>query len=36
MASTPKEPQKMRLDYNVGRETYDEFIRSCGKKGYAP
>jgi len=36
MASTPKGPQKMKLDFNVDRDTYDTFVRSCTKKGYAP
>ncbi len=36
MAATPKGPQKMRLDYNIDRKTYDDFIRACGAKGYAP
>jgi hypothetical protein len=36
MAATPKGPQKMKLDYNVDRETYNNFIRVCSSKGYAP
>ncbi len=36
MASTPKGPQKMKLDYTVDRKIYDDFIRTCGQKGYAP
>ena len=36
MASTPKGPQKMKLDYNIDRQTYDEFIKSCSHKGFAP
>lgn len=36
MASTPKGPQKMRMDYNIDRGTYDSFVKSCAKKGYAP
>ena len=36
MAATPKGPQKMRLDYNVDRGTYDVFVKKCGEKGYAP
>ena len=36
MAATPKGPQKMKLDFNVDRETYDNFIRACVQKGYAP
>jgi len=36
MAATPKGPQKMKLDYNIDRPTYDNFIRACQTKGYAP
>lgn len=36
MASTPKGPQKIKLDYNLDRGIYDDFVRSCSKKGYAP
>ena len=36
MAAYPKGPQKMRLDYNVDRETYDIFVKECSQKGYAP
>ena len=36
MAATPKKPQKVRLDYNIDKSTYDEFVKTCSKKGYAP
>lgn len=36
MAATPKGPQKMKLDYYIDRETYDNFVKSCSHKGYAP
>jgi hypothetical protein len=36
MASTPKGPQKMKLDYIIDRQVYDNFIRACSHKGYAP
>ncbi|MBU0462001.1 MAG: hypothetical protein KJ574_05430 [Nanoarchaeota archaeon] len=36
MASTPKGPQKMRLDYNIDRDTYNQFVKKCTEKGYAP
>ena len=36
MAATPKGPQKVRIDYNIDKKTYDEFIRMCSKKGFAP
>jgi len=36
MAATPKGPQKAKIDYNIDRQTYDDFIRLCNSKGYAP
>jgi len=36
MAATPKKPQKVRLDYNIDKQVYDEFIRMCNKKGFSP
>ena len=36
MAATPKGPQKVRIDYNIDKPTYDDFIRMCAKKGFAP
>jgi hypothetical protein len=36
MAATPKKPQKFRIDYNIDKEVYDNFIRSSTRKGYAP
>jgi len=36
MAATPKGPQKVRIDYNINKPTYDEFVKACGRKGYAP
>jgi hypothetical protein len=36
MAATPKGPQKMRLDWNIDRGTYDAFVKQCTQKGYAP
>ncbi|MCL5730326.1 MAG: hypothetical protein M1165_02050 [Candidatus Pacearchaeota archaeon] len=36
MASTPKGPQKQKIDYNIDRQTYDEFARACSRKGLAP
>jgi len=35
MASTPPSPQKMRVDYNIDRKTYEEFAKACSRKGYA-
>ncbi|NTV23744.1 MAG: hypothetical protein HGA85_05215 [Nanoarchaeota archaeon] len=36
MAATPKGPQKVKIDYNIDKPTYDDFIRQCTKKGYSP
>lgn len=36
MASYPPGPQKMKIDYNIAREVYDAFVKSCSRKGFAP
>ena len=36
MAATPPGPQKMRIDYNIDRKTYDDFAKTCSRKGFAP
>ena len=36
MAATPPNPRKMRIDYNIDRKIYDDFIKICHKKGFAP
>ena len=36
MAATPKGPQKAKLEYYVDKATYDNFVRACTSKGYAP
>ena len=36
MASYPPGPQKARIDYSIDRKTYDEFVKSCSRKGFAP
>ena len=36
MAATPKGPQKVRIDYNIDKPTYDQFVRLCSSKGMAP
>ncbi|MEK6886278.1 MAG: hypothetical protein AABW88_00430 [Nanoarchaeota archaeon] len=36
MAATPKGPQVARLDINIDKQTYDNFVRACASKGYAP
>ena len=36
MAATAKAPQKVKIDYNIGKQTYGDFVRLCTKKGFAP
>lgn len=36
MAASLKAAQKMKIDYNVDRDTYNIFIKKCTEKGYAP
>jgi len=36
MAATPPGPKKRKLDYTIGQTTYDEFVKACSRKGYAP
>ncbi|MFA4952798.1 MAG: hypothetical protein WC584_01095 [Candidatus Pacearchaeota archaeon] len=36
MASYPPGPQKARIDYNIDRKVYDEFVKMCSRKGFAP
>jgi hypothetical protein len=36
MASTPPGAKKQRLDYNIDQAVYNEFVKACSKKGYAP
>jgi len=36
MASYPPGAQKAKLDYTVDRKAYDDFVRTCSRKGFAP
>lgn len=36
MAASLKAPQKVRIDYNIDKQTYDDFVRLCSQKGFAP
>jgi len=36
MAGTPKAAKKMKIDYNIDRAVYDEFVKACTRKGYTP
>jgi len=36
MAATPPGAKKRKLDYMVDQATFDEFIKACSRKGFAP
>ena len=36
MAATPPGAKKRKLEYNVDQAIYDNFVKACSKKGYAP
>ncbi len=36
MAATAKKPKKVRIDYNIDKQIYDDFIRNSTKIGYSP
>lgn len=36
MAATPPGPKKRKLEYNVDQNTYDDFVKACSRKGFAP
>ena len=36
MAATPKGPQRVKIDYQIDKHTYDDFVRACSRKGFAP
>lgn len=36
MAATPPDAQKRKIDWNIDRRIYDDFMKSCSNKGYAP
>lgn len=36
MASTPPGAQKMKIDYTIDRKVYDDFVKACSRKGFAP
>ena len=36
MASTPPGAKKRKLDYNVDQAIFDEFMKACSRKGFAP
>ena len=36
MASTTPGAQKMKIDYIIDKKVYDEFVKNCSRKGFAP
>ncbi len=36
MASTAPGARKKKLDWNVDGAVFDDFMKACSKKGYAP
>lgn len=36
MASTPPGARKRKMEYMIDQNTFDEFVKACGRKGYAP
>lgn len=36
MAATPPGAKKRKLDYMVDQAAFDEFIKACSRKGFAP
>jgi len=36
MAATPPGAKKRKLDYNVDQAVFDDFMKACSRKGYAP
>jgi len=36
MAATAPGPKKRKLDYVVDQVIYDEFVKACSRKGFAP
>ncbi len=36
MAATPPGAKKRKVDYMIDQATFDEFMKACSRKGYAP
>jgi len=36
MAASLKKQQKVEIKWGIDKETYDDFVRNCSKKGFAP
>jgi len=36
MPTIPPKPKVRKMDYTVDQTTFDEFVKTCSRKGYAP
>ena len=36
MAATPPDAQKKKIEANIDRQVYDNFMKACSRKGFAP
>jgi len=36
MASTPPGAKKKKMEYMIDQTTFDEFMKACSRKGFAP
>jgi len=36
MAASPPSAKKRKMDYNVDQNTFDDFVKACSRKGFAP
>ncbi|MDD3174949.1 MAG: hypothetical protein PHU51_00560 [Candidatus Nanoarchaeia archaeon] len=36
MAASLKKQAKVEIKYGIDKEIYDNFVRACSKKGFAP
>ena len=36
MAATPPSAKKRKMDYMIDQNTFDEFMKACSRKGFAP
>lgn len=36
MAATPPGARKRKMDYMIDQAVFDEFMKACSRKGYAP
>jgi hypothetical protein len=36
MAATAPGAKKRKMDYNIDQTVFDEFVKACSRKGFAP